>query len=486
MAASAGDKLSAPAEAANFAPPADVQAASMETAAGTNSPAAPAPTDRGAVPPIRRSLKKNVFFALSGSVALNAARFAVVVLLAKLGTAEVVGQYTYANALAAPAILFICFQLRASLVADAENKIALGNYQVLQGISIGLATLALVGVLLWRAPHEPTLGFLGIIAGVWVSKMALHYAELYQGIFQKQERLEHWTWSNGFRAAAMIGPYALSLATTWWLTGGKMGVASAGAAAAVAAGVQGVLWLGIFWFYDRRLALKTTGLSRAWDWGQVRALFIRAIPLSLILLLINLCDSVPRWIIEDQPDGKQQLGFFGALAYLTAIGQLFIAQVGLAASNRLAQYYRTNLRAFTKLAFKLVGLAGAIGGAIYAVAWLAGPWLLTVFYTPEYAQYHREFMIIVLSQCLIMLGSIFGFIITQMERFWIQVGAQALVLSVTTATALVLIPRDPVAGGVWSTLARTITHVSIYLLLVVVAVHHRHREQRRTAPAVGR
>ena len=78
------------------------------------------------------SLRVNVVYAALGAGALNAARFGVIVLLAKFATTEILGQYTFALAVATPVAMFFSLQLRGALVADARGQFSFGTYRVVQ------------------------------------------------------------------------------------------------------------------------------------------------------------------------------------------------------------------------------------------------------------------------------------------------------------------------------------------------------------------
>lgn len=160
-----------------------------------------------------------------------------------------------------------------------------------------------------------------------------------------------------------------------------------------------------------------------------------------------------------------------------AAGFLMI-QVGSSAANRLAHGYAHDPAAFTRLTVKLVAVALGLGGALIGLTLLAGKPFLQAVYTPRYASYYPEFVILVCAQAITLLASVFGFVVTSMRRFWIQASMQVLVLAATLLAAWMLVPEAPVRGGAWTALIRSATQAALYFGCLLVAM----RSLRRPAP----
>jgi hypothetical protein len=203
------------------------------------------------------------------------------------------------------------------------------------------------------------------------------------------------------------------------------------------------------------------------------------LPLGLVVLLINLCDTLPRVTIEHQPDGKALLGYFGALVFLTMAGNLVVVQAATAAASRLAYGYQYDFPAFLRLGASLTGLAAVIGGVVLSTAVLCGRWILTILYTADYACFEPEFRIIVLANCLALLTNVFGVATTQMRLFWVQVPAQGITLVATVAAAVMLIPGPHVVHGAALTmLVRASVQFALYGICAGLGVLVRARRVR--------
>lgn len=406
----------------------------------------------------------------------NLCQFGLIVILAKFAGNEVLGQYTYALAIATPVVLFCSLELRGALVADTRQDFTFGTYRALRTTMMLVAAVVLLGVVAWSASREARYGFTLVLAGVSAVKVALFLAEVNWGAFQKRERMDLQALAVALRGIVAIALCALIVPAAYYASptddpsANRMATA-AGSATLTAAVISVIILLT----FDRPRAARGADVDTSWNWADVRRLAVQTFPLGLVLLNIHLCDSVPKWVIERQPDGKATLGYFGAMAYVTLVGNLLIIQAANASANRLSSYYQSSLPRFLRLAGLLVILAALIAAGILTVAFVFGEWILRVLYRPEYAQFTTEFRIIVAAQCLALLSNIFGVATTQMRLFWLQVPGQVVVLIATTVAALTLIPGDPLRGAAWTLMVRAGVQATLYTGFVVVGIVLRNR-----------
>lgn len=447
--------------------------------------AEPANGPAAAASPLRRSLKKNMLYAVLGNGFFNGCRFLVVIILAKLATVEILGQYSYANALVSPVILFLTFNMRAAMVADARNETPFGVWQMTRNLGL-LASLVVIAVLCgWQWQDGASLALLGIIFFVGLGKVFNQASELCWAMYLKRERLDQVAISNAWAGIVMLAPFLVVTPLYFLLV--RQGLIppagmEQGAAIAVAIGAAGAL--AVYLFYDRPKVHGAADADPRWSWPQVWRTLVHVFPLGLVMLIINLCDSVPRLVMEHRTNSTAALGYFGALTYIAMTANLLLIQIGIAAANRLAQYYNSNFRQFLRLTAKLIAVALALGGLIFLGTLLLGRWLLTIFFTPEYAAYFPEFLVVVGSQCLALLISIFGITATQMRLYWLQVSAHAIVLLATLAASWVLItPERPVHGASWTFMIRSLVQLLLYGGCLSWGIYVRARELHAAPPA---
>src|SRR5262249_21688837 len=121
--------------------------ATMREAEGTPEALAATPAP---APPLRRTFS----WALAGNVVYAGCQWALLIVLAKLGSPEMVGRFALALAVAGPVMLFAGLQLAAVQATDAAREYRFGHYLALRLTTTGLA-LAAIAVLALGAGYGP-------------------------------------------------------------------------------------------------------------------------------------------------------------------------------------------------------------------------------------------------------------------------------------------------------------------------------------------
>lgn len=399
---------------------------------------------------------------LLGNGTLYACRLAAVVLLAKKTTPEIVGQFETGMAIAAPVVLFFALELRAVLVADPRERVPLEDYRKIRRTGLLIAAAVLGAILLWFARNE-SWPMLAILAGTIALRLSLQSAELDWGIYQRQDRLDRLGTSNALRGLGMLAPFGLILL----IPSECRSVGSQEWSAAAAIALSLIFWAAVSFLYDRPftrgvLSSATGGAGR----NELRRIANEALPLTLVALLVSLCDSFPRLILRNQSDGLGQLGHFGAIAYLPMAAHFVILQVGLAASRKLALLFESDRTGFWRLVRRLTILAVALGLAVLLVVWMAGQTILRVAFHADYAEHHRPFVILAAAHCLLLLASVWGYVLTQMRQFMVQLRLQVVITAITAVSAMWFIPQEPVVGAAYSALTRGLVHATLYGVVI--------------------
>jgi O-antigen/teichoic acid export membrane protein len=252
-------------------------------------------------------------------------------------------------------------------------------------------------------------------------------------------------WIRGLSALALFG------GVFWWT--GSLAVSLAAWAGA---------WVLSIVFFDlpclRRLLRQADAgtLKPRWNRKKVKDIVWLTLPLGLVMLLINLRNTIPRTFLESAC-GEDQLGIFAALSYLVIAGSTVILALSQSSIARLARYYAEGSRELfrtTILKTILVGVVVGIGGVLVAV--VAGGPLLTLLYSPEYAEHNGLFVLIMVAGGVTFVGSLMGSPAMAMRLYrkmlWIYlVNAVVLVL-----LAWILIPRHGMTGAAWAMLGGAI------------------------------
>jgi O-antigen/teichoic acid export membrane protein len=341
---------------------------------------------RHADPADRLPLSANFVWTAAGNAVYAACLWGHLSVLAKLGSAEMVGDYVLALALTAPVVQFTELQLREVQATDAQRRYSFGDYLGLRLIAASIAFAVIVVMALATGYQGDTLL---VILAIGLSKAIESVSDAFHGLLQQQERMDRVAKSLMIKGPVSLAVLAAALRLTGSVFWGALGLALA--------------WAVVLLGYDlpsgrlvlrqiRRAAGSTLGPSGGqavirprWEVRTLCSLAWLALPLGFARMLVSLNANIPRYSVENYL-GRRELGIFAAMAYLKTVGDLVVTALGRSASPRLARYYtRGQGEAFGKLLLKLVGVGVALGGAGLVVALVAGRQILTLLYEAQFA-----------------------------------------------------------------------------------------------------
>lgn len=391
-----------------------------------------------------------------GAGLLQAARLLFVSVLSKRTHVSIVDAFEFGLAVASPIALFAAFELRSVLVSDVARKWPVRAYLRLRmlGLVVGAAGFCLIACGAAFAAYAREFAAVMIAAGLM--RFSLQSADVYWAELQMRGKIGAVAGSQAAR-----GLILLVLACGVWLFGAGTATAlatspSGGPGVVIASWIMGCAfaWLAFGWLVDRPMTIQGAPDERSIDASALASLAWRAFPLATVSLLLSACENAPRWFIRAEDQGRGALGYFGAIAYLPLLAQFVVSQLGFAAMSGLSRRYATDRPAFVRLAAGVTIAAGLMGLGAFAVAWLAGRGMLASLFTREYADHYPSLLILMAGQCVLVVGSMLGFVVTQMRLFWVQVPVHATVLLATLIAASMLVPTDPIAGAAWTTVVR--------------------------------
>lgn len=402
----------------------------------------------------RLSLRANFSWTLVGNVVYAGCQWGMLSVLAKLGTPEMVGQFSLGLAIGAPMFTLANLQLRAVQATDARQEYDFSDYLALRLITSALALLVVAGIAV-IADYRPEMVLVVFALGLYKAMQSL--SDVFHGLMQKRERMDYIA-----RALIFKGPLALvAFAASVYLT---RSVAWAGV------GLVAVYLLVLF--YERRAAgrvlagAEPEGLRPRWQPARLAALTRLALPLGVVMMLISLNTNIPRYVIE-RTLGEAELGFFSAMAYVQVAGTTIVGALGQAASPPLARYHAQGQRgAYVALLGRLLAIAALVGLAGVVVAMTLGRPLLALLYGAEYAARPEVFTWLMVAAAVSYVASILGYGMTAARRFRPQLPLFALTAGVMTAASAVLVPRYELIGAAWALLLVALGQVvgSVYVI----------------------
>ena len=357
----------------------------------------------------------------------------MLILLAKLGTVEMVGAFSYALALTAPVFMLANLQLRSVQATDARGAHPFREYLAVRGLSTTVALVFALGLGLGFAPP----GVWPIVALVALAKAVEALSDVVHGLLQRLERMDAIAWSMIGKGLAAVTAVSLAL------------VAGRGLLAAVL--LMFVGWATVFAAYDvpmlRRIGAAERPFVSRVARRRVGAIVSTALPLGVVMLLISLGANIPRYFIERRL-GLGAVGVYSAIAYLLVAGNTVIGALGQAMTPRLAAHFSNGDRvAFQRLLWMLLAFAGGAGVLGILVAVIGGAPLLDLLYGREYSAAVAAFRWMMLAAALAYVSSALGFALTAARSFIGQAPLCASMVIATAGASAVLVPSFGINGA---------------------------------------
>jgi O-antigen/teichoic acid export membrane protein len=219
------------------------------------------------------------------------------------------------------------------------------------------------------------------------------------------------------------------------------------------------------------------GPKPSWAPRRVLQLAWLTLPLCIAALLLQLNTNLPRYFIQHYL-GERQLGLFAAMTYLMVPGNMvMVSALGQVAMPRLAKYYAAgNVRAFLSLLLRMVGLVGMGGGLAVLVVLLAGGTILSLLYTPEYAEHTDLFVWIAIDAALGFVGAFLAYGMTAARHFRAQAPLSAVTVIIASLACTVLISGYGLRGAVFAMVTATSFQLIGSIVILVLAVRERGKE----------
>ncbi len=425
------------------------------------------------------TLRRNFSWTFIGNAVYAACQWGMLVLLAKFGSPEIVGQFTLGLAVTAPVVMLTNLQLRSVQATDAKHQYLFGDYLGLRLIGTLLALLLIGGITLNAGYRWETAL---VVLTIGLAKGFESISDVFYGLIQQHERMDR------IAISMMIkGPLSLILlGAGLYLTGsviwGTVGLVIAWAFVLFAYDIRsGFLLLGrrengrFALNYKSKICNLQSKISNPlyprWHLKTLNKLVWLSLPLGLVMMLIALNGNIPQYFIEHYW-GEGELGVFAAIAYLMVAGNMVVNALGQSASPRLAKYYAAgNRSAFRALLVKLVGIGAILGGAAILVALVAGREILTLLYRPEYAEQKDLFVWLMVAAGLGYISSFLGYGMTAARYFRIQIPLFAAATVTAAIACLWLIPIMGSLGAAIALILAAIVQAIFSLGVIVYALH---------------
>jgi O-antigen/teichoic acid export membrane protein len=405
------------------------------------------------------SLRKNFSWALVGNVFYSACQWGMFIVLAKLGTPEMVGVYALAVAIAIPITLFGKLQLQAVFITDVRNEYFFGDYLVLRLITT-LATVVIITLIALISGENTETRVVVIIVGLGQGLLSIR--EMHLAAMQKAERMDMISISNIIQGFLSLLIFFIIVLFTHSLVYAVAGLLL----------VRGCVLM----LYDspraKRLLAATNSMEHRkfseirQNWKGLLKLAWISFPIGIAVALISLNANIPKYFIKHY-HGEATLGYFAAMASLLTAGHMVIRALGQSACPRLAKYFVASKTAYRSLLVKLVGVGFTLGLLGLLISYFFGRNILTIVFTADYANYYKEFNWIMLAGAIGFAASFFGYGMTAARYFKVQTLIWAIVVAITALASCYLVPHYGIRGAAWSMSIALVVGMVLILLVTI-------------------
>src|SRR5271165_2677265 len=231
-------------------------------------------------------------------------QWGMLIVLAKLGNPEQVGQLALGLAVTGPILLLFSLQLRSIIATDARAEYAFGSYFGLRLFS-ALAALGVVGIVTLASGYRGASAAIILLCGL--AKAVESISDIVFGLLQRHERMTPIAISQAVKGVLALALFAAGFAITRNVAWGVAG--------------QILSWTTILFSYDfPQFARLHPGSPLAgWQRPTLARLIHLSLPLGIVMMLISLNASMPRYFVE-RYRGPAELGIYAAVAYLPIAG----------------------------------------------------------------------------------------------------------------------------------------------------------------------
>lgn len=395
---------------------------------------------------IRRSIRANFSFTLTGSLIYSACQWAMVALVTKYSENDL-SNLVIALSVSAPVIVFFNLQLRLLQALDADNKYLFGDLLSLRLIAQCLSLLVIGS---WAYLFTDNSALATCIILISLSRAFYSIGESFYGEQQKAERMGGIASSMSLKGLLSITVFGYFLVIRDDLT-----------AALMAWGSMHFLMLVFDVRQTLALGMAAKQLLPTVNFSAMASLAKKGMPLGFSGLLISLQINIPNYALMSS-EYKSEVGVFGAILFLTTIGRKIIESGVRATGPRLANVLSEGrLERFQQLRMKLAALSGGLGVLGFAVALAFGEQLLSILYTDSFIPYSKVLLWVIIGETFNFSALALEHALSAGRKIDAQLKSITSSVVVLLAASWLLIPENGVAGAAWAVtlggLARLLT-----------------------------
>src|SRR5699024_10979793 len=244
------------------------------------------------------SLKRNFSWTFISNVIYSVSQWGVLIIIARLGNAEMVGQFTLGLAFISPIIAFTTLKTETIYITDQQNEYNFSDYFSVRLLTSCISVCILLVLLLVVDNSTETVI---IILLVSLYKITESVSQMVYATMQKQEVVKFIAVSKSIKGLLMLIFITFSLYSLNSIILGLF--------------LINVLYLLMFLLFDLKNALNFSIVKVQYIPQRFLQIIKIALPLGFLYMLTSLNTNIPRYFVESFFD-TEILGYFSAISYM--------------------------------------------------------------------------------------------------------------------------------------------------------------------------
>jgi O-antigen/teichoic acid export membrane protein len=401
------------------------------------------------------SLAKNSIITMVANILLAGSNWLLLVIIAKQFNVQTLGYFVLTLSICSPAFLFASFKIRTLLIVDINWKFTLSDYAAARLFSNFFITICILTLVFTDLITLPVITVVTVIAYKWCDT----WSEFCQSYMRRLHKFEL---SSGTLAARSVVTVlfvflaALTLDSFDWLLGTWLLVAI------------------LFAFFDTLILWRLTGSNEETKFKfsdfikiqsikNVLSLYREYLTVAVALAISSLFVYLPNILLGYQLD-ITSAGIFATISYFLVAGGILVNSVSQAGTPKLADLIRRGeYNAFIQLVKKMCLLGILIGASGLMISVFAGEYFLTLFYTPEIANYSNTLNWVMAAAAVRYIYIFLGTSLAAAQQFHIQTKIYAIGLLTMLCASYFLIETNGLVGAGQAMLAATIIELMLFI-----------------------
>lgn len=408
--------------------------------------------------PARPRFALSLSWTLVGEVLYAAGQFAMLMVMARLGSATVLGQYALGLAIATPLFVLTSLHLRpAFVVASSTDGHGFGHYVALRLIGVPLSMVALA---IWSfiAGYDPATG--AMILTVGLVRCSDFISDVLQAAPARAEHLRYVGISRALRGVAVVASVASAMA--------------AGLPPAWALGVGAVVGMLVTLLYDFPVARRYEPVRPRFEGRALWRLAWLTAPVGVAGAVLGLTQNMPAYVLEDV-GSMEELGRYTAAVSVLFVSAMFNLAIGGAAVPRLARTFETSAQAFKRFLLKVVLVVAGLNTCILLGSIAVGELYLRIAYGAPMATLHGELVWAGVIAIAAGVANLLSQTVVSTRSFRTQFVVSLSGMVVALVLSLVLIPGRGLHGALLALGGVHLWRVTLYIITVLVITRARAR-----------